>query len=362
MYAGPGGNRGVLTAWDPVARRAVWEIREDLPLWSGALATAGDLVFYGTMDGLFKAVDARTGQAALAVPDEARARSACRSPIAGPDGREYVAIFAGVGGWSGALVAGALDQADPTSALGFVNAVRDLPSRTQAGGRLYVFALPASRSGKCLSPSRGRGWRGGRGFAARGPAAAPPPLPLPTRGRDCTGQEAMCLRSPRPRRLRPRDARLSRHRDERVPARRGLRGQCLACRPGPEIVRLDELLGLPLARRRRDGAAADATTNGATAARWRISSRPSSTAGRTACPRSAAASPRTQTWQLAAFVRTALAPMPPRHPPPRAPTSPPRPADGPRPAAPDAPRQPHRRTRGRCRERRRCSPPVGRRQ
>ena len=141
MYAGPGGNRGVLTAWDPVARRAVWRIREDLPLWSGALATAGDLVFYGTMDGLFKAVDARTGRLLW----QFRMNSGSIGlPIAyrGPDGREYVAIFAGIGGWSGALIAGALDKADPTSALGFVNAVRDLPSRTQAGGRLYVFALP----------------------------------------------------------------------------------------------------------------------------------------------------------------------------------------------------------------------------
>jgi hypothetical protein len=54
-----------------------------------------------------------------------------------------VAIFAGVGGWSGAIVAGGLDTADPTSALGFVNAMGDLIPRTDAGGRLYVFALPA---------------------------------------------------------------------------------------------------------------------------------------------------------------------------------------------------------------------------
>jgi PQQ-dependent dehydrogenase (methanol/ethanol family) len=141
MFAGPGGNRGMLTAWDPVARRAVWRIREDLPLWSGALATGGDLVFYGTMDGLFKAVDARTGRLLW----QYRMNSGTIGlPIAyrGPDGRQYIAIFAGVGGWSGALIAGALDRSDPTSALGFVNAVRDLPARTQAGGRLYVFALP----------------------------------------------------------------------------------------------------------------------------------------------------------------------------------------------------------------------------
>jgi lanthanide-dependent methanol dehydrogenase len=60
----------------------------------------------------------------------------------GPDGHQYVAIFAGVGGWSGAIVSGALDPADPTSALGFVNTMKDLVKRTDAGGRLYVFTLP----------------------------------------------------------------------------------------------------------------------------------------------------------------------------------------------------------------------------
>jgi lanthanide-dependent methanol dehydrogenase len=141
MFAGPGGHRGVLTAWDPVANRAVWRIREDLPLWSGALATAGDLVFYGTMDGWFKAIDARSGKllwryqldsGTIGMPMTYR----------GPDGKQYVAIFAGVGGWAGAIVSGGLDPADPTSALGFVNAMRDLIPRTEPGGRLHVFALP----------------------------------------------------------------------------------------------------------------------------------------------------------------------------------------------------------------------------
>ena len=39
------------------------EIKEDFPVWSGTLVTAGDVVFYGTMDGWFKAVDARNGKA-----------------------------------------------------------------------------------------------------------------------------------------------------------------------------------------------------------------------------------------------------------------------------------------------------------
>ena len=141
MYAGPGGNRGVFTAWDPIRRQAVWEIKEDLPLWSGALATAGDLVFYGTMDGWFKAIDARSGKLLWRFKTGS---GIIGQPISykGPDGRQYIASLSGVGDWAGAIVSGGLDPRDPTAALGFVNAVRDLPSRTTAGGQLYVFALP----------------------------------------------------------------------------------------------------------------------------------------------------------------------------------------------------------------------------
>ena len=67
MYGGPGGYRGAVTAWDPLARKAVWEVHEELPLWSPALATGGGLVFYGTLDGWFKALDARTGKLVVAV-------------------------------------------------------------------------------------------------------------------------------------------------------------------------------------------------------------------------------------------------------------------------------------------------------
>jgi PQQ-dependent dehydrogenase (methanol/ethanol family) len=141
MYAGPGGNRGVMTAWDPIHQRAVWEIKEDLPLWSPALATAGNIVFYGTMDGWFKAVDARNGKLLWRFK---AGSGIIGQPISyrGPDGRQYIAVVAGVGGWAGAIVSGQLDKRDPTAALGFVNAVQDLPDKTTAGGMLYVFALP----------------------------------------------------------------------------------------------------------------------------------------------------------------------------------------------------------------------------
>lgn len=140
-YAGPGGHRGELFAWDPVRRRKAWSIRESFPMWSGVLATAGDLVFYGTMDRWFRAVDARTGE----ILWQFRTGSSVNSlPITyrGPDGKQYVAVFAGVGGWAGAVVENDLSPADPTAAGGFVGAMADLPRATERGGTLYVFALP----------------------------------------------------------------------------------------------------------------------------------------------------------------------------------------------------------------------------
>jgi PQQ-dependent dehydrogenase (methanol/ethanol family) len=141
MYAGPGGNRGAFTAWDVANGKKRWAIPERFPVWSGALATAGDVVFYGTMDGWFKAVDARNGNPLWQFKTGS---GIIGQPIAyrGPDGKQYVAILAGVGGWAGAIVSGGLDPRDGTGAKGFVNAMKDLPSYTGKGGTLYVFALP----------------------------------------------------------------------------------------------------------------------------------------------------------------------------------------------------------------------------
>jgi lanthanide-dependent methanol dehydrogenase len=141
MYAGPGGHRGELMAWDVVNRRKVWGVRERFPAYSGTVATAGDLVFYGTMDGWFKALDARTGQTLW----QFKAGSGIISqPITyrGPDGKQYVAVHSGVGGWPGAIVAGDLDPRDASAADGFVGAMHDLPRYTEKGSTLYVFALP----------------------------------------------------------------------------------------------------------------------------------------------------------------------------------------------------------------------------
>jgi len=147
MYAGPGGHRGEFMAWDPVKRTKVWSIVEKLPVWSGALVTAGDVAFYGTMDRWFKAVDAKTGQVLWQVLAPS---GFIGQPIsyAGGDGVQYVAIMSGVGGWPGVVANAEVDARVRNSALGFVGATQDLPLYTVGGSTLLVFSLGPSVGSK----------------------------------------------------------------------------------------------------------------------------------------------------------------------------------------------------------------------
>jgi alcohol dehydrogenase (cytochrome c) len=141
MYAGPGGYRGEYMAWDPVAKKKVWAIHEDFPVWSGTTVTAGDVAFYGTMDRWFKAVNAKTGE----VLWKFHAGSGfVGQPITyqGSDGRQYVAILSGVGGWPGVTANAEVDPRVRNAALGFAGATQDLPLHTNGGSSLLVFALP----------------------------------------------------------------------------------------------------------------------------------------------------------------------------------------------------------------------------
>src|SRR5215207_5624584 len=138
---GPGGHRGVFQAWDVKQGKTVWSKTESFPVWSGTVATAGDVVFYGTMEGWFKALNARTGELLWQFKTSSGIIGQ-PTTYRGPDGRQYVAILSGVGGWAGAIVSGDLDPRDATAGNGWGRALRDLPAATQKGGTLYVFALP----------------------------------------------------------------------------------------------------------------------------------------------------------------------------------------------------------------------------
>jgi lanthanide-dependent methanol dehydrogenase len=135
------GSMGAFTAWDPVARKAAWRVKERFPVWSGACATAGGVVFYGTMAGWFKAVDARTGEVVWKHRTDSGVIGQ-PTTFRGPDGKQYVAVLSGVGGWAGAVVSANLDVRDPSAATGWANAMKDLPKVTKKGGTLYVFSLP----------------------------------------------------------------------------------------------------------------------------------------------------------------------------------------------------------------------------
>ena len=140
-YKGPGGFAGELIAWDLAAGKKVWGIKDEkLPVYSGVLATGGDLVFYGTMDGWFRAVDARTGNLLWQFHTES---GIVGNPITylGPDKKQYVAVYSGVGGWMGAVADPDISADDPYAALGVVGAMADIKKMTARGGALYVFGV-----------------------------------------------------------------------------------------------------------------------------------------------------------------------------------------------------------------------------
>jgi PQQ-dependent dehydrogenase (methanol/ethanol family) len=136
MYPGPGGYRGAVIAWDPNEGRVVWSDHERFPAWSGVLTTDGGVAFYGTMDGYFKAVNTKTGALlwSMKMPSGIIA-----NPIAySYNGKQYVAVMSGVGGWAGIGLAAGLTN--PTAGLGAVNAAQDLGKYTTLGGDLVVFS------------------------------------------------------------------------------------------------------------------------------------------------------------------------------------------------------------------------------
>jgi lanthanide-dependent methanol dehydrogenase len=139
-HAGPEGkNLGGFIAWDAASGKRVWEIQEPYLAWSGALVTAGDVAFYGTLDGWFKSVDARTGK----VLSKFKVGSGVvGNPITyrGPDGKQYVAVYAGIGGdvylFSGDFMSG--DQTDVRPPADFMP---DLARHTSQGGVVWIFGL-----------------------------------------------------------------------------------------------------------------------------------------------------------------------------------------------------------------------------
>lgn len=137
--AGRGGNLGAFIAWDPVKGERVWEIREPYPAWSGALVTAGDVVFYGTLDGWLKAVDAKAGKVLWKFKVGS---GVIGNPITfrGPDGKQYVAVYAGFGGDWG-LLSGDVRSDDPDDVRAPASFMTDIARHTSQGGIIWIFSL-----------------------------------------------------------------------------------------------------------------------------------------------------------------------------------------------------------------------------
>jgi len=138
-YAGPGGHLGAFMAWDAATGKKVWEDKEHFPNWSGALVTAGDVAFYGTLDGWFKAVDAKTGKL---LSKFKVGSGVVGNPITyrGPDGKQYVAVYAGIGGdWF--LLAGDVRSDDPADVRPPSDPYKDIGRHTSQGGIVWIFGL-----------------------------------------------------------------------------------------------------------------------------------------------------------------------------------------------------------------------------
>jgi PQQ-dependent dehydrogenase (methanol/ethanol family) len=132
------GGMGNFIAWDAVEGKIVWSLPEQFSVWSGAMATAGDVVFYGTLEGYLKAVDAKTGEELY--------KFKTPSGIIGNvftyehGGKQFVGVLSGIGGWAGIGLAAGLTNS--TDGLGAVGGYAALSDYTALGGQLTVFTLP----------------------------------------------------------------------------------------------------------------------------------------------------------------------------------------------------------------------------
>jgi len=131
------GGMGNFIAWDAGTGKIVWSIPEKFSVWSGALSTAGDVIFYGTLEGYIKAVD-NNGKELW--------RFKTPSGIIGNvntweyNGKQYIGVLSGIGGWAGIGMAAGLEK--DTDGLGAVGGYKELSKYTELGGVLTVFALP----------------------------------------------------------------------------------------------------------------------------------------------------------------------------------------------------------------------------
>ena len=96
---GPMALKGVLVAWDPIAKQEKWRVEQGYYSSSGLLSTAGDLLFQGDLDGQFKAMSASNGETLWSTDVQGGVMAAPMTYEI--DGEQYVAVMQGWGGETG---------------------------------------------------------------------------------------------------------------------------------------------------------------------------------------------------------------------------------------------------------------------
>jgi lanthanide-dependent methanol dehydrogenase len=132
-----GDMRGRLIAYSSITGETKWAVNEKFQVYSGPLTTDGGVLFAGTLDGWFRAVDEATGKVLYKF-------HAPSGIIGNPitymhDGKQYVAVLTGVGGWAAIGLAEGLSKG--SEGLGAVGLTRTLSDYTNLGGTLVVFSL-----------------------------------------------------------------------------------------------------------------------------------------------------------------------------------------------------------------------------
>jgi PQQ-dependent dehydrogenase (methanol/ethanol family) len=140
MFPAPNshGGMGNFIAWDAGAGKIVWSKPEKFSVWSGALTTAGDIAFYGTLEGYLKAVSLKDGKELWKFKTPSGIIGNVFTYAHG--GKQYVGVYSGIGGWAGIGMAAGLEK--DTDGLGAVGGYRELNQYTELGGSLTVFAIP----------------------------------------------------------------------------------------------------------------------------------------------------------------------------------------------------------------------------
>lgn len=140
MYPEKPGVTGKFKKFDVLTGKTIWEIPDPYPNWGGALVTDGGLVFYGSLSGDFRAVDRDSGKILWS-------RKLGSGIVGNPvtyrvEGKQYVSVYAGIGGWVGLPVAAGLDMNDKFGAIGATAIAKATGlNLIPQGGTLYTFRI-----------------------------------------------------------------------------------------------------------------------------------------------------------------------------------------------------------------------------